>query len=228
MLDWLVANFSYPRLDTLSEMGDTFLSELALIKTTLVMAMITLRQQRNIVELVQPHAELQRRETEAKFYVPPSYHEGLFSKTKEIFGVVETAAKIEKSLDVDQVKVLSDQDLTCSSEIPHIEGARDSKGGGADSQNVREFDNPVDLEKAKDRLKNLIGFVSPLTMFIFGSFCLILLHLCFQALVHFVLYDLCYCNKTKTSLPFSLSFPLPFLPFLNYLFLRPFINNNEN
>ncbi|KAJ8438664.1 hypothetical protein Cgig2_031629 [Carnegiea gigantea] len=42
-------------------------------------------------------------------------------KLKEIFGVVETTIKIEDLVDVDRVKVLSDQDLTCSSEIAHIE-----------------------------------------------------------------------------------------------------------
>jgi len=45
----------------------------------------------------------------------------LSSKTEEIFGVVETTTKIEELIDVDQVKSLSNQDFTCSSEITHIE-----------------------------------------------------------------------------------------------------------
>ncbi|KAJ8420339.1 hypothetical protein Cgig2_023374 [Carnegiea gigantea] len=45
----------------------------------------------------------------------------LSSKIEEMFGVVETAGKIEKLADVDQAKVLSDQDLTCSSEITYFE-----------------------------------------------------------------------------------------------------------
>ncbi|KAJ8425079.1 hypothetical protein Cgig2_001644 [Carnegiea gigantea] len=38
----------------------------------------------------------------------------------EIFGIVQTTAKIGELLDVDRVKVLSDQDFTCSSNIAHI------------------------------------------------------------------------------------------------------------
>ncbi|KAJ8427556.1 LOW QUALITY PROTEIN: hypothetical protein Cgig2_003119 [Carnegiea gigantea] len=44
------------------------------------------------------------------------------SKIEDICGIVETAVKIEELMDVDLVKALSDQDLTCSSEIAHIEG----------------------------------------------------------------------------------------------------------
>ncbi|KAJ8439084.1 hypothetical protein Cgig2_009227 [Carnegiea gigantea] len=70
------------------------------------------------MELAQAYADLQRRDMGAKFYVPPSYYEGI----EEIFGVVETTAKIEELVDVDRVKALSDQDPTYSSKIPYIEG----------------------------------------------------------------------------------------------------------
>ncbi|KAJ8438299.1 hypothetical protein Cgig2_015042 [Carnegiea gigantea] len=43
------------------------------------------------------------------------------SKIEEIFGIVETAVKIEDLVDIDWVKALSDHNLTCSSEITHIE-----------------------------------------------------------------------------------------------------------
>jgi len=46
----------------------------------------------------------------------------LSSKIEETFDVVETATKIKELVDVDRFKALSDQDLTCSSEITHIEG----------------------------------------------------------------------------------------------------------
>ena len=39
-----------------------------------------------------------------------------------MFGVVETAAKIEELVDTSRVEALSDQDLTCSSEVAHIKG----------------------------------------------------------------------------------------------------------
>ncbi|KAJ8430067.1 hypothetical protein Cgig2_028779 [Carnegiea gigantea] len=45
----------------------------------------------------------------------------LSSKIEEIFGVVKTVVKIEDLVDIDRVKALSNQDLTCSSEITHIE-----------------------------------------------------------------------------------------------------------
>ena len=38
-----------------------------------------LRQQRSMMDLVQAHADLQRRDTGAEFYVPPSYYEGVCS-----------------------------------------------------------------------------------------------------------------------------------------------------
>jgi len=46
----------------------------------------------------------------------------LSSKIDEIFNVVKTAIKIEELVDVDQFKAFSDRNLTCSSEIAHIEG----------------------------------------------------------------------------------------------------------
>ncbi|KAJ8422972.1 hypothetical protein Cgig2_025564 [Carnegiea gigantea] len=45
----------------------------------------------------------------------------LSSKIEEIFGVVETTTKIKELVNVNRVKALSDQDLSCSSKIAHIE-----------------------------------------------------------------------------------------------------------
>jgi len=72
------------------------------------------------MDLAQACANLQRRDIVAKFYIPPSYYEGVSPKIDEIFGIVKTGVKIEELVDVDWVKVLSDQDLTCSSEVAHI------------------------------------------------------------------------------------------------------------
>ncbi|KAJ8443399.1 hypothetical protein Cgig2_018832 [Carnegiea gigantea] len=38
-----------------------------------------LRQQRSVMDLAQAYADLQRRDTEAKFYIPPSYYKGVCS-----------------------------------------------------------------------------------------------------------------------------------------------------
>jgi len=59
-------------------------------------------------------------------------------KVEEIFGVVETAAKIEELVDVDRVKALSDYDLTCSSEIAHIEGQLNNLSSEVSKLNVKE------------------------------------------------------------------------------------------
>ncbi|KAJ8438098.1 hypothetical protein Cgig2_015355 [Carnegiea gigantea] len=157
-----------------------------------------LPQQRSIMELTHAHADLQRRDTGAKFYVPPSHYEGI----EEIFGVVETVAKIEELVDVDWVKALSDQDLTCLSEIAQIEGQLNNMSSETSKLRVKEqeilreeericnilieeesklksfvypkkreveqvkanlieagFSKLQDLDKEKDRLKNLISFV---------------------------------------------------------------------
>jgi len=45
-----------------------------------------------------------------------------FLQDSGMFGVVETAAKIEELVDTSRVEALSDQDLTCSSEVAHIKG----------------------------------------------------------------------------------------------------------
>ncbi|KAJ8421646.1 hypothetical protein Cgig2_019219 [Carnegiea gigantea] len=128
--------------------------------------LLTLRQQRNVMYLTQPYADLQRRDTGVKFYVPPSYYEGatvtpkrnlhyhplkkekprgllasraqLSSKIEEILGVVETTVKIEDLVDINPAKVLSDQDLTYSSEIAHIENQLNSLSSKASKLKVKE------------------------------------------------------------------------------------------
>ena len=62
----------------------------------------------------------------------------LSSKIEEIFGVVETAAKIEELVHVDWVKALSDQDLTCSSEIAYIEAQVNNLSSEASKFKVKE------------------------------------------------------------------------------------------
>ncbi|KAJ8427245.1 hypothetical protein Cgig2_023911 [Carnegiea gigantea] len=139
--------------------------------------------------LAQAYTDLKRQDTRAKFYIPPSYYEGV----EEIFGVVETAVKIEELVDVNRVKALSDQDLACSFEIAHIEGQLNNLLIEAAKLKVKEqellrddeqihkilievesklesylylkkmevewLDKLQDLEKEKDHLKSLIDFV---------------------------------------------------------------------
>ncbi|KAJ8435463.1 hypothetical protein Cgig2_021096 [Carnegiea gigantea] len=101
-----------------------------------------LRQQRSIMDLGQAHADLQRRDTVAKFYVPPSYYEGV----EEIFSVIKPAAKIKELVDVDRVKVLSDQDLTCSSKIAYIEGQLNNLSDEASKLQVKEQESLIEAE----------------------------------------------------------------------------------
>ncbi|KAJ8428862.1 hypothetical protein Cgig2_010804 [Carnegiea gigantea] len=163
--------------------------------------------------LAQAYVELQRRDTGAKFYVPPSYYELL--KFLELWAVVVPSknlqyhplkkeklsalhskidiynlncCKIEELVDVDRVKVLFDQDLTCSSEIAYIEGQLNNLSSEAPKLKVKKWEIlreaewirkilievesklkssldskktkvEQDLEKEKDHLKNLIGSV---------------------------------------------------------------------
>ncbi|KAJ8423940.1 hypothetical protein Cgig2_008567 [Carnegiea gigantea] len=94
----------------------------------------------------------------------------LSSKIEEIFGVVDTAVKIEELVDVDRVKALSDQDLTCSSEIAHIEDQLNNLSSKASKLKAKEqevkadladakFSKLQDLEKEKNHPKSLIGSV---------------------------------------------------------------------
>ncbi|KAJ8424439.1 hypothetical protein Cgig2_003897 [Carnegiea gigantea] len=96
----------------------------------------------------------------------------LSSKIEEIFGVAETAVKIEDLVDIDWVKALSDQDLTCSSEITHIEDQLNNLCSEASKLKVKEQEifreeerissgssKLHDLEKEKNHLKHLIGSV---------------------------------------------------------------------
>jgi len=62
----------------------------------------------------------------------------LSPKIEEIFGAVETVVKIKDLVDVDQVKALSDQDLTCSSEITHIEDQLNNLSSEASKLKVKK------------------------------------------------------------------------------------------
>ncbi|KAJ8439010.1 hypothetical protein Cgig2_028456 [Carnegiea gigantea] len=62
----------------------------------------------------------------------------LSSKIEEIFDVVETVVKIEDLVDINQVKVLSDQDLTCSFEITHIEDQLNNLSNEVSKLKVKE------------------------------------------------------------------------------------------
>ncbi|KAJ8434749.1 hypothetical protein Cgig2_001952 [Carnegiea gigantea] len=62
----------------------------------------------------------------------------LSSKIEEIFGVAEAAVKIEDLVDIDRVKALSDQDLTCSSEITHIKDQLNNLSSEASKLKVKE------------------------------------------------------------------------------------------
>ncbi|KAJ8426579.1 hypothetical protein Cgig2_001248 [Carnegiea gigantea] len=62
----------------------------------------------------------------------------LSSKIEEIFGVTEAAVKIEDLVDIDRVEALSDQDLTCSSEITHTEDQLNNLSSEASKLKVKE------------------------------------------------------------------------------------------
>ncbi|KAJ8422982.1 hypothetical protein Cgig2_025007 [Carnegiea gigantea] len=86
---------------------------------------------RSIMDLTHAHAVLQRDLLASGAQVSQSLsalHSMIDRYKLKIFGVVEAASKIEELLDVDWIKALSNQDLTCFSEIAHIEG--DFEGGG--------------------------------------------------------------------------------------------------
>ncbi|KAJ8437672.1 hypothetical protein Cgig2_028610 [Carnegiea gigantea] len=83
----------------------------------------------------------------------------LSSKIEDIFGIVETAAKIKELVDVKRVKALSNQDLACSSKIAHIEGQiKEAEHVKADLVEPGHS-KLLDLEKKKDHLKILIGSI---------------------------------------------------------------------
>jgi len=62
----------------------------------------------------------------------------LSSKIEEILGVVETTVKIEDLVDIDRIKALSDQDLSCSYEITHIEDQLNNLSSEALKLKVKE------------------------------------------------------------------------------------------
>ncbi|KAJ8424630.1 hypothetical protein Cgig2_032810 [Carnegiea gigantea] len=119
-----------------------------------------LRQQRSMMDLAQAYADVQRQDTGVKELLASKvrvfqslsalrsmidiYNLGtieicwLSSKIEEIFGVAEVAVKIEDLVDIDRVKALSDQDLTCSSEITHIEDQLDNLSSEASKLKVKE------------------------------------------------------------------------------------------
>ncbi|KAJ8425399.1 hypothetical protein Cgig2_033079 [Carnegiea gigantea] len=85
-----------------------------------------------------------------------------------IFGIVEAIVKIKKLVDVDRVKALFAQDLTCSSEIAHIKSKlkfslyskkRQAEHLKGDLIEAR-FSQLQGLKKNKDYLKNFIDFVT--------------------------------------------------------------------
>ncbi|KAJ8431210.1 hypothetical protein Cgig2_020321 [Carnegiea gigantea] len=153
-----------------------------------------LRQQRSIIDLALAHADVQSCAKEKPLV--SSSEKGktklsiieicwLSSKIEEIFGVVKTAVKIEELVDVDRVKALSDQDVTCSSEIAHIKDQLNNLSSKASKLKVKEqevlreekrirkmeaeevkadltkagFSKLQDLEKEKNHLKSLIGSI---------------------------------------------------------------------
>ncbi|KAJ8422719.1 hypothetical protein Cgig2_008304 [Carnegiea gigantea] len=90
----------------------------------------------------------------------------LSSKIKEIFRIVETAAKIEELVDVDRVKALSNQDLTCSSEISHIEGKLNNLSCNASKLKVKEQEILREEEWIRKMQQSLIEVESKLKSFL--------------------------------------------------------------
>jgi len=64
----------------------------------------------------------------------------LSSKIEEIFGIVESVAQIEESVDIDRINTLSDWDLTYSSEIIQIEGQLDNLSNEASNMRLKEHE----------------------------------------------------------------------------------------
>ncbi|KAJ8438444.1 LOW QUALITY PROTEIN: hypothetical protein Cgig2_027124 [Carnegiea gigantea] len=124
---------------------------------------------RSIINLAQALADLQRPDTGAKFYVSPSYYEGLAEREflnsmsalrsmidiykistieicfiEDIFGVVETIAKIEELINVDRLCLTRiSLVLLKITRIEELEAKEKEifKGGGEDSPNARGFDH---------------------------------------------------------------------------------------
>ncbi|KAJ8434538.1 hypothetical protein Cgig2_004304 [Carnegiea gigantea] len=78
----------------------------------------------------------------------------LSSKIQEIFGVAETAVKIEDLVDIDRVKALSNQDLTCSSEITRIEDQLNNLSSEALKLKVKEQEILREEERIQGKLKS--------------------------------------------------------------------------
>jgi len=62
----------------------------------------------------------------------------VFPQIEEIFGILEATVKIEDLVDVNRVKALFDQDLTCSSEIAYIEDEFNNLSSKAIKLKVKE------------------------------------------------------------------------------------------
>ncbi|KAJ8435382.1 hypothetical protein Cgig2_029753 [Carnegiea gigantea] len=135
MLDCLVANFPYLEPYTFSGLGDIFISVVALIMRTLVMAKMRLIW----ASRVRVSQSLSALHSIIDIYKLSTIEIcWLSSKIEEIFSVVETVAKIEELVDVDRVNALFDQVLTCSFEIAHIEGQLNNLPSKASKLKVKE------------------------------------------------------------------------------------------
>ncbi|KAJ8420353.1 hypothetical protein Cgig2_004354 [Carnegiea gigantea] len=111
-------------------------------------------------DLAQAHADLQKRDTWAKFYVPPSYYEDLLAnraRVSQSLSALHSMISIYKLSTIEicwlsskikeiygvvktaaKIKELVDVD-----QVKAFLGAGDFEGGEADLQNVRGFDHPT-------------------------------------------------------------------------------------
>jgi len=79
----------------------------------------------------------------------------LSSRIEEIFGVVETAVKIEELVGLDWVKALSNQDLTCSSKIVHIEDQLNNLSSKGSKLKVKEHEVLREEERIRKTQEDL-------------------------------------------------------------------------
>jgi len=75
----------------------------------------------------------------------------LSSKIEAIFGIAESIAHIEESVDIDRVNILSAQDLSCSSEIAHIEDQLNGLTNEASKLRLRE----QEISKEEERIRKM-------------------------------------------------------------------------
>ncbi|KAJ8433481.1 LOW QUALITY PROTEIN: hypothetical protein Cgig2_004419 [Carnegiea gigantea] len=79
----------------------------------------------------------------------------LSSKMEEIFEIAESVTQIQKSVDIDWVNTLSDQDLTCSSEIVHIKGQLDNLSNESSKLRLKEQEILKEEKRISKMQKNL-------------------------------------------------------------------------